>query len=53
MKVTKHCKIKFVISVDFIDEVELDVAPLYVCGIMFGSLYMYIWEAIFMWRVNQ
>jgi hypothetical protein len=44
----KHCKIKFVVSVDFIDEVELDVVPLDVCGVVFGSPYMYIRDEIFM-----
>ena len=35
IKVTKQCKIRFVISVDFIDEIEQDVAPLDVCGVVF------------------
>ena len=34
MKVTKHCKIRFTISADFIDKVDLDVAPLDVCGVI-------------------
>jgi hypothetical protein len=33
--------------------VELDVVPLDVCGVVFGSPYMYIREAIFMRRENQ
>ena len=37
IKVTKYYKIKFYISVDYIDEVEVDVVPLVVCGIVFGS----------------
>ena len=49
----KKCKIKFVISVDFIDEVELDVVPLGVCGVVFGSHYMYMRDQIFMWRANK
>jgi hypothetical protein len=53
IKVTKPCKIKFLVSVDFIDEVELDVVPLDVCGAVFGSPYMYVRDAIFMQRVNQ
>jgi hypothetical protein len=40
IKVTKQCKIKFIISVDFIDEVELDVVPLDICGVVFGIPYM-------------
>jgi hypothetical protein len=53
IKLTKQCKIKFVISVDFIDEVELDVVPLDVCGVVFGSPYMYMRDVIFMRRANQ
>jgi hypothetical protein len=52
IKVTKYCKIKFSISVDFIDEVELDVVPLGVCGVVFGIPYMYMRDAIFMHRTN-
>jgi hypothetical protein len=42
-----------VVSVDFIDEVELDVVPLDVCGVVFRSPYMYMRDAIFMRRANQ
>jgi hypothetical protein len=52
IKVTKQCNIKFVISVDFIDEVELDVVPLDVCGVVFGSPHMYMRDAVFMQRDN-
>jgi hypothetical protein len=34
IKVTKQCKINFAVSLDFIDEVELDVVPLDVCGVV-------------------
>jgi hypothetical protein len=44
---------KFVVSVDFIDEVELYVVPLDVFGVVFGFPYMYMRDAIFMWRDNQ
>ena len=47
IKVTKHCKINFAISQNFIDEVELDVVPLDVC-VVFGSPYIYMRDAIFM-----
>jgi hypothetical protein len=53
MKVTKQCNIKFAISVDFIYEVELDVVPLDICGVVFGSPYMYLRDAIFIRRDNQ
>lgn len=52
LKVTKHCKIIFAIGVDFIDEVELDVGPIDVCGVVFGSTHMYMHDAIFMRRAN-
>ena len=53
MKVTKQCKIRFSINVDFIDEVDLDVVPLDVRGVMFESPYMYMCDAIFMRISNQ
>jgi hypothetical protein len=49
----KQCKIKFAVSVDFIDEVELDVVSLDVCGLVFGIPYMYMRDEIFMQRSNQ
>jgi hypothetical protein len=53
LRVTKQCKIKFAISANYIDEVEVDVVPLDVCGVVFGSPYMYMRDAIFMRRENQ
>jgi hypothetical protein len=53
IKVTKQCKIKFVVSANFIDEVELDVVPLDICGVVFGSPYMYMRDTISMQRSNQ
>jgi hypothetical protein len=52
IKVTKQCEIKFSISANFIDEVELDVVPLNICGVVFESTYMYMMDAIFMHRSN-
>jgi hypothetical protein len=52
IKVTKQCKIEFVISVYFIDEVELFVVHFDVCGVLFGIPYMYIRHAIVMHREN-
>jgi hypothetical protein len=48
IKVMKQCKIKFVVSVDFIDEVELEIIPLDLCGVVFGSPYMHMRDEIFM-----
>ena len=53
IKVTKYCKIKFVVSADFIDELELDVVPLNACGVVFGIHYMYMRDEIFIRRKNQ
>lgn len=53
IKVTKQCKIISVIDVDIIDEVELDVVLHDACEVVFESPYMYMWNAIFMWRANQ
>lgn len=52
LKVIKQCKIRFASSVDFIHEVDLDVVPLDVCGVVFGIPYMYMHDAIFMRRAN-
>ena len=49
----KQCKIKFSISAYFIDEVELDLVPLDVCGVVFRILYMYMRDAVFMIRLNR
>jgi hypothetical protein len=38
---------------NYIDEVEVDVVPLDVCGVVFGSPYMYMRDVIFMRRENQ
>jgi hypothetical protein len=44
----KQCKIKIYISKNYIDEVEVDIVPLDVCGAIFISLYMYMKDTIFM-----
>jgi len=43
---------KIVISENYIDEVEVDVVPLDVCGVMFGIPYMYMRDGIFIRREN-
>jgi hypothetical protein len=48
IKVTKKWNIKFVVSVDFIDELELDILPLDVLGVVFGIPYIYMMDLIFM-----
>lgn len=50
LRVTKQCKINFSISATYIDEVEVDIVPLDVCGVVFGNPCMYKRDAIFMRR---
>jgi len=45
--VTKKCILKFSITANFIDEVELDVVLLDICGIALGSPYLYDRKVIF------
>jgi hypothetical protein len=47
LNVTKQCRLRFVIASKMIDELDLDVVPLYVCGIVLWSPYMYDRKAIF------
>ncbi|KAH9291608.1 hypothetical protein KI387_043202, partial [Taxus chinensis] len=53
IRVSKQCKVKFAINEHFIDEVVVDVAPIDICGIVFGSPYMYVRDVIFRRRLNQ
>jgi hypothetical protein len=53
IKVAKQCKIKFSISGNFMDEVELDVILLDLCGVVFGIHYMHTRAMIVMKRENQ
>jgi hypothetical protein len=41
LQVTKECKIRFAIIAKFFDEVDLDVVPLEICGIVLGSPYLF------------
>ena len=45
--VTKQCRLKFAITANYIDEVELDVISLDICGIVLGSPYLYDRDAVF------
>jgi len=51
--VTRQCKLRFAIGSSFVDEVELDVIPLDICGIVFGSPYLYDIKAIFYRAENK
>jgi hypothetical protein len=50
LMVSKKCNMKFSKSEIYIDEVELELVPLDMCGVVFGSPYMYMKDAIFMRR---
>jgi hypothetical protein len=53
LQVTRRSKLRFAITAHFIDEVELDVIPLDICGIVLGSPYLYDRKAIFHHHVNK
>ena len=41
LQVTQQCDLKFAITSKFVDEVEFDVVPLDIYGIVLGSPYLY------------
>lgn len=47
LQLTRKYVFKFSITANFIDEVELDVVPLDIFGIVLGSLYLYDRKVIF------
>jgi hypothetical protein len=53
LKVRKQCKFKFSINQNYVDEVVAYVVPLDVCGVILGSPYLYVRDAIFRRRANQ
>ena len=50
---TRKCILKFSITANFIDEVELDVVPLDICGIVLGSRYLHDRKTIFHRHENK
>jgi hypothetical protein len=53
LHVTRTCKLRFSITANFLDEVELDVIPLDICGIVLGSPYLYDRRSIFHRHENK
>jgi hypothetical protein len=53
LQVKKQCKIRFSITSKFFDEVELDVVPLDICGIVLGSPYLFDRKSIFYHEENK
>ena len=43
----------FAIGSEFVDEVELDIVPLDICGIVLGSPYLYDRDVVFYRRENK
>jgi len=53
LQVTRQCKLRFAFGSNFVDEVELDIVPLDICGIVLGSPYLYDRKAIFYRTENK
>jgi hypothetical protein len=53
LHVTRRCKLRFSITANYIDEVDLDVIPLDICGIVLGSPYLYDRREIFHIHENK
>jgi hypothetical protein len=53
LKVINQHTLRFVISVNLIDELEVDVVLHDLYNVVFGSPYMYMRDVIFMRRVKQ
>ena len=53
LHVTKTCQLKFSITAHFLDEVELDVIPIDICGIVLGSPFLYDRRDIFHRHENK
>jgi hypothetical protein len=53
LNVSKQCRVIFVIASKLIDEVDLDVVSLDICGIVLGSPYIYDRKAIFFRYENK
>jgi hypothetical protein len=53
LNVTKQCRVIFVIASNCIDEVDLDVVSLDICGLVLGSPYLYDRKAIFFRHENK
>ena len=49
----KQCRVIFFIASKLIDEVEMDVVPLDICGIILGFPYLYDRKALFFRNENK
>jgi hypothetical protein len=53
LNVTKQCRVRFAIASKLIDEVDLDVVSLDICGIVLGSPYIYDRKTVFFRHENK
>jgi hypothetical protein len=53
LNVTKQCRVIFAIASKLIDEVDLNVVPFDICGIVLGSPYLYDRKEIFFRHENK
>lgn len=53
LQVTRQCTLKFAITSKFVDEVQFDVVPLDICGIVLGIPYLYDQKYIFYREKNH
>jgi hypothetical protein len=53
LNVTKNCRFIFSIASKLIDEIDLDVVPLDICGIVLGSPYIYDRKSVFFLHENK
>ena len=53
LQVSKKCILCFAITAHFVDTIELDVVPLDITGVVFGSPYLYERKAIFHFHGNK
>jgi hypothetical protein len=53
LQVTRRCKLRFAITANFVHEIELDVIPLDIYGIVLGSPYLYNRKVIFHRHENK
>jgi hypothetical protein len=53
LQITSECRLRFSIGSKWIDEVDLDMVPLDICGIVLGSPYLYERKTIFFWKKKK
>jgi hypothetical protein len=53
LNVTKQCRVRFSVASKLIDEVDFNVVPLDICGIVLASLYLYDRKPVFFRHENK